>query len=1597
MAPVTVVFRECFVFFLAVCSSILYLASSHSGKAVERTCPCEVCPCYCPCVDRSALRVGFVRDNDDRVRTDGAWTRPSFALASGVRQAARDRGLGLSYFSLSDTGDLLRFFHDLLQDGSLDAVVVTGESIHKYMEPLVAAAQKGIPVYIVGNVPQSLLLQLRARIVATYPEGRAPALAGCIHIGSVTEAVAAAAAERLISAGMQRVHCINTHEEHEGDQEMCRAVVEAFTSRDLKGEVHTTTSLFVPMTLTLDGIAKQGPWASGNGTALVVIDTAAYSQLNAARDVRGLLPQAHVLVLETSMEVLADVRSGKAVTAQEQPYFSQGYLALALAVQELVTGQMLTKDVSSPARFISGGEVTDADIERELCREEGFPVCGDPGVANTSATGCACFHRSSVNFHVLATLPTVVELRREVIAGLLDAQRDMPGTAYTWVMGQDTNFNGRFAQTVASAALTQDNWTSLLSLDSDLAPVDSSLRSTMIRLGQIKGNRTYWLGGYRDEALPVDAFLAPFLADGYMGPSPCAWATLGRTARDRLRGTPGLSVLVYAPVPYLPLWAQAVHNFVDGFFDDSLVYSDDFWRPPVQGDAVAGTGVWSLFCDGWKEPGVTNGSDLAPELVDQCSLLSAARLQIKLSPPAVTPRPPFVQGLMKALDRNDSSMNAGSYDAVVVAPLLADDVPLTLQALEDITAMGYGGAMTKLFSMVCLSKDVQAFAYPDSLPGGQRHTGCLDLQLQLGTYITYVAAALHQQTLGERLLSLDVSTERVVTRDNFARGQQQRLADCRIARTLGQEVETMFPVCDVHAGCGGNDTAPPCSGHGLCQFPTAQMNAAAGGHLPPWLGRCACDRGFKGVLCADKDDVAPSWLKVWLPVAVGCFFFLLLLSLLLCKQLRGLWVERAKQQLMWTRKRRRPAEGQHLAVVFTDIEGSTALWEWNPEVMVQALQIHFKVLRALLPKHNGYESNTEGDAFELVFHNASDALHWTMDAQLALLHPEKTLGHGKLLPHWSYSSTSSAWPLELLTHPLGAEVRGKNGSLLHRGLRVRMGIHVGVPEGSYQHPNGRQRYLGKVVTLAKAIGDAPDQGGQVLLSLDAWASQDMASELMPLVAFSMGDHVLSKELPPLGLMMVLPQALQGRVPFRPLRSHEQLSPSFFDAPASDCFLTDLPPTSPVAIMFTFVCAGSALKRNSAYPDAVRLLTEFVRATLHAHKGYECEEKDGNFLLAFGDPLNAATFSQEMQIGAMGLPWPDALMMEEAVAEVVSPRMSRQMSLPNSVNLIGATTAENMRLVFRGLRIKTGICWGYPVRCLPHGSTGRAAYFGPLMNRAARMASSAAEGQTLCNAQLVEAVQRMQDAEGVDVGFMSLGEFPLKGVAAPVELIQVSNSRLINRRFPPRMPAARRLSATASMGLSRQLSIETVLWSPTMTRQVLSRQSLESNLPNIGDLNETSPVGTEVLTHVLEPAGDNGRAFFGPANGSSKCAPKYKLMSAPNPDTLSGKWAAQEGQQGSPVLWRNQLWRGLDSIIHVLDRPLKKLAGKGNKAASEAPGWKGSSNVPWPGRIPEETSMGAWVCPDALMARLKRHSQDDDAASRSGTESDSADSSTPMSP
>ncbi len=125
-----------------------------------------------------------------------------------------------------------------------------------------------------------------------------------------------------------------------------------------------------------------------------------------------------------------------------------------------------------------------------------------------------------------------------------------------------------------------------------------------------------------------------------------------------------------------------------------------------------------------------------------------------------------------------------------------------------------------------------------------------------------------------------------------------------------------------------------------------------------------------------------------------------------------------------------------VTLLFTDIEGSTRLWEAEPAAMALALRRHDDLLRQAIEQASGYVFKTVGDAFCAAFADARSALAAVLTVQQSL--------------------SSEPWPTS-------------------RPIRVRMSLHTGVCE----ERDGD--YFGPVVNRAARL-EAVAHGGQVLLS-----------------------------------------------------------------------------------------------------------------------------------------------------------------------------------------------------------------------------------------------------------------------------------------------------------------------------------------------------------------------------------------------------------------------------------------------------------------------------------------------------------------------------------
>src|SRR5438093_335925 len=69
--------------------------------------------------------------------------------------------------------------------------------------------------------------------------------------------------------------------------------------------------------------------------------------------------------------------------------------------------------------------------------------------------------------------------------------------------------------------------------------------------------------------------------------------------------------------------------------------------------------------------------------------------------------------------------------------------------------------------------------------------------------------------------------------------------------------------------------------------------------------------------------------------------------------------------------------------LFTDIEGSTRLWEEHSEAMRLTLARHDALLRRMIEEHRGHVFKTIGDAFCAAFAAPADAIRAAVAAQQA--------------------------------------------------------------------------------------------------------------------------------------------------------------------------------------------------------------------------------------------------------------------------------------------------------------------------------------------------------------------------------------------------------------------------------------------------------------------------------------------------------------------------------------------------------------------------------------------------------------------------------------
>ena len=71
--------------------------------------------------------------------------------------------------------------------------------------------------------------------------------------------------------------------------------------------------------------------------------------------------------------------------------------------------------------------------------------------------------------------------------------------------------------------------------------------------------------------------------------------------------------------------------------------------------------------------------------------------------------------------------------------------------------------------------------------------------------------------------------------------------------------------------------------------------------------------------------------------------------------------------------------------LFTDIEGSTRLWQEMPQAMAISHARHDEILRDAIESNHGYIFQIVGDSFSAAFHNAVDGVRAVLASQRSLV------------------------------------------------------------------------------------------------------------------------------------------------------------------------------------------------------------------------------------------------------------------------------------------------------------------------------------------------------------------------------------------------------------------------------------------------------------------------------------------------------------------------------------------------------------------------------------------------------------------------------------
>ncbi|THV02992.1 hypothetical protein K435DRAFT_716145 [Dendrothele bispora CBS 962.96] len=220
------------------------------------------------------------------------------------------------------------------------------------------------------------------------------------------------------------------------------------------------------------------------------------------------------------------------------------------------------------------------------------------------------------------------------------------------------------------------------------------------------------------------------------------------------------------------------------------------------------------------------------------------------------------------------------------------------------------------------------------------------------------------------------------------------------------------------------------------------------------------------------------------------------------------------------------------------------------------------------------------------------------------------------------------------------------------------------------------------------------------------------------------------------------------------------------------------PVGHLALVFTDIRNSTHLwEANRGMNTAWRRHNSLLRRRLRLCGGYEVKTEGDAFMCAFPTTLAAVWWCLSVQMELLEEPWP---------LEILECEDGKPIADPEG------------RIIAQGISVRMGIHCGSPL-CERDPVNHRMDYFGPMVNRAARINGSAAGGQIMCSAEVMREINAKISETGpltpysddqtdeaieairqIGIASFRIGELKLKGLELPEMVTAIYPKALAHR-------------------------------------------------------------------------------------------------------------------------------------------------------------------------------------------------------------------------